>query len=234
MIPLKDTIPSASFPAVTVGLIVVNTVLFLFEILLGSHLPAFLNEYGIIPARYFWLADFQPGAYGDRFFPFMSSMFLHGGWMHVIGNMWYLWIFGDNVEDRMGHGRFLAFYALSGLSAGFIHTYLNPASPVPMIGASGAIAGVMGAYLVMFPRSRVLTFVPILFFFQIIEVPALFFLGFWILLQFFQGTASLIAAESLGGVAWWAHFGGFVVGMGLQFLFRKTHHRRAIPGNDDF
>lgn len=236
MIPLRDTVPSSTFPTVSVILIGINAVLFLFELALGASLDPFLNQFGIIPAKYFWLGEFRPHAYVDRFMPFVSSMFLHGGWMHVIGNMWYLWIFGDNVEDRMGHGRFLAFYLLCGILSGFAHAYLNADSPVPTIGASGAIAGVMGAYFILFPHSRVLTLVPILFFVQFIEIPAFFFLGFWILLQFFQGTASLMADQSLGGVAWWAHFGGFVIGMLLQFIFRnprRAHHSVEYSIEDD-
>lgn len=142
-------------------------------------------------------------------------MFIHGGWLHIIGNMWYLWIFGDNVEDRLGHIRFLIFYLLCGVGAGIVHTFLNSASVVPSVGASGAIAGVLGAYAISYPTARVLTLVPILFFIQIIEIPAAFVLGFWFLMQFLSGTASLAVATSAnaGGVAWWAHVGGFVIGM---------------------
>ena len=140
--------------------------------------------------------------------------------MHAIGNMWYLWIFGDNVEDRMGRGRFVLFYLLCGLGAGLSHAYLNADSRVPTIGASGAIAGVMGAYIVLYPHSRVLTLVPIFIFIQFFEIPAVFFLGFWVILQFLQGTASLMSDAS-GGVAWWAHLGGFVFGAILVFVFRR-------------
>lgn len=226
MIPLRDTIPSSTFPIVTIVLIIANALIFFYQLFLGPELNSFVQVFGIIPAKYFWLAEFKPGDWGDRFMPLLSSMFLHGGWMHVIGNMWYLWIFGDNVEDRMGHGRFFAFYVFCGLAAGLTHVYLNSASRVPTIGASGAVAGVMGAYLLLFPRSRVVTLLPIFIFIQIIEIPAFFFLAFWFLLQFFQGTASIMAGETLGGVAWWAHFGGFVAGAILSLFFRKPRTER--------
>ena len=143
MIPLRDTIPSSTFPVVTIGLIVINGAIFIFEWLLGSEINPLFSMFGIIPAKYFWLEQYQPTDYISRFGPMVSSMFLHGGWMHVISNMWYLWIFGDNVEDRMGHKKFLLFYLLCGLGAGFTHIYLNSDSPIPTVGASGAIAGVM-------------------------------------------------------------------------------------------
>ncbi len=228
MIPLRDTIPSRSFPFVTISLIVVNSLFFLLELMLGPHLNDFIKLFGVIPAKYFWLAEHQPGNLFERFFPLFSSMFLHGGWLHLIGNMWYLWIFGDNVEDAMGHGRFFLFYLLSGLGAGLVHIYINAGSTVPTIGASGAISGVMGAYFVLFPHSRVLTIIPIFFFIEILEIPAFFFLGFWIFLQFFQGTASLSLPDQVGGVAWWAHLGGFVFGALLSFLFvNRRRYRRA-------
>jgi membrane associated rhomboid family serine protease len=165
---------------------------------------------------------------GGNYFTLLSSMFLHGGWMHIIGNMWSLWIFGDNVEDRMGRGGFLLFYLLSGLAAGAVHVVTNPASRVPTVGASGAIAGVMGAYLLLFPHASVVTMVPIFFFLQVVEIPAVFFLGFWFLSQLFSGTLSLAAAgPQAAGVAWWAHIGGFVVG----FLWAVPLRRRtAITG----
>jgi membrane associated rhomboid family serine protease len=156
-------------------------------------------------------------------------MFLHGGWLHFLGNMLYLWIFGDNVEDRFGHGRYLVFYLLAGTAAAFLQALFNPASRLPMVGASGAIAGVLGAYLVMFPHSRVLTLVPIFFFIQIIEIPAIILLGFWFLLQLASGVGSLgrTAAQDVGGVAFWAHAGGFVAGMLLVALFRRPERQRV-------
>ena len=223
MIPLKDNVPSRSFPFVNVSLIVVNSIIFLFEISLDPKaLEAFIAAFGVIPHKFFMMAQTESGNWVGRFFPLFSSMFLHGGWLHIIGNMWYLWIFGDNVEDRLGHFRYLLFYLLCGFGAALTHIYLNPASTVPTIGASGAIAGVMGAYFMLHPFARVITLIPIFFFVEIIEIPAFFFLGFWILLQFFQGTISLMAPSQAGGVAWWAHFGGFVLGAILVFLFKKS------------
>ncbi len=149
-------------------------------------------------------------------------MFLHGGWLHLIGNMWYLWIFGDNVEDRLGHSRFLVFYLLAGLGAGFIHTGVNYYVEIPSVGASGAIAGVLGAYLLLYPFARVTTLIPIFFFWQIIEVPAVVILGLWFVMQFLSGTSALAIADATsGGVAWWAHIGGFLVGMILLAVFRR-------------
>lgn len=223
MIPLKDTIPSQTFPFVNILLILANSLIFLFEVSLSpAELQSLLHTFGVIPARFFATSGNGPENLLARYFPLFTSMFLHGGWFHVIGNMWYLWIFGDNVEDRMGHIRYFLFYILCGLGAGLAQTYFNPASTVPTIGASGAIAGVMGAYMVSFPRARVITLVFIIFFIDIIEIPAFFFLGIWVFMQFLQGTASLMAPANLGGVAWWAHIGGFVMGAVLVFFFRKS------------
>jgi membrane associated rhomboid family serine protease len=159
--------------------------------------------------------------------PFFTSMFLHGGWLHLIGNMWYLWIFGDNIEDRLGHFTYLIFYMLCGLGAGIVHTILNYNVTVPSIGASGAIAGVLGAYVVSYPNARVSTLVPIFIFIQIIEIPAVIVLGFWFVLQFFYGAASLASATAnTGGVAWWAHVGGFLIGMILVGLCPRKDRPR--------
>jgi membrane associated rhomboid family serine protease len=225
MIPLRDTVPSFRFPIVTVSLIGVNVLVFLMEINMSAlELEHFFQTWGIIPLR-FTHARLQSGG---NYFTLLSSMFLHGGWMHIIGNMWSMWIFGDNVEDRMGRGGFLLFYLLSGLTAGAVHVVTNSDSTVPTVGASGAIAGVMGAYLLLFPHSSVVTLVPVFFFMHVVEIPAVFFLGFWFLSQLFSGTLSLAAAGSqAGGVAWWAHIGGFVVG----FLWAVPLRRRtAITG----
>jgi len=158
----------------------------------------------------------------------VTSMFLHGGWLHLIGNMWYLWIFGDNVEDRLGKARFLAFYLLSGIAAGVIHYLSSPVSPVPTVGASGAIAAVLGAYAVTYPRARVITLVPIVFFFQILALPALLVLGFWFVYQFFLGTLSLAwGPRGAGGVAWWAHIGGFAFGAVAIKLLKPTRRSRV-------
>jgi len=228
MIPFRDNIPSRSFPLITVFIIVVNVLVFLYELALGPHLEPFLFRYGVVPAAVFaWAESRVPVSAVAVAVPFFTSMFLHGGWLHLIGNMWYLWIFGDNVEDRLGHFTFLVFYLLCGVGAGIVHTILNFNTTVPSIGASGAIAGVLGAYVVSYPGARVLTLVPIFIFVQIIEIPALIVLGFWFIMQFFYGAASLAAATAnTGGVAWWAHVGGFLIGMILISLFpRKDRYR---------
>ncbi len=220
MIPLKDTIPARTYPVVTISLIVINVVVFIFELSLGEGLSEFFDLFGLVPATYFELKD-SNAPFLLVYFPFLTSMFLHGGWMHLIGNMIYLWVFGDNVEDRMGHFKFLLFYILCGIAAAYAHIYTNPHSEIPTVGASGAISGVLGAYFVLFPHSRVIALVPLFFFFDLIEVSAFIFLAFWFILQFFNGVASLGAATyaTTGGVAWWAHIGGFIAGILLSFLF---------------
>ncbi len=226
MIPIKDTIPSRTYPIVTISLIAVNSVLFLFENFLGPHLNEFIFAYGVIPAKYFHLGEVAKWDLVDRFLPLFTSIFLHGGWFHLIGNMIYLWIFGDNVEDMMGHLKYLIFYLLCGISANYAHIYTNASSLMPTIGASGAVAGVMGAYLILFPRSKVWTLFPIFFFIQIIRIPAFALLGFWFLMQFFMGFFSLGVSPGLGsGVAWWAHIGGFACGALLVFIFKKRKRK---------
>jgi membrane associated rhomboid family serine protease len=221
MIPLRDVIPSRTTPYVTVILIIINALAFWFELLLtGPERQAFIREYGIVPAAFTWSSV-------------LTSMFLHGGWLHVIGNMWYLWIFGDNVEDRLGHGRYLFFYLLCGAAAGIAQTLVNPDSYVPTIGASGAIAGVMGAYFVLYPQSRVLTLIPLFIFIEIIEIRAIYFLGFWFLMQLFSGVGSVAhTTGSQGGVAFWAHVAGFVVGLGAVFVLRQPERQRVEWWND--
>ena len=219
MIPFRDNIPSRSFPIITVLIIAINTLAFLYELSLGRGLERFMYQYSVVPAAV--LSPSSNVTLPELIVPYFTSMFLHAGWMHLIGNMWYLWIFGDNIEDRLGHFGFLIFYLLCGLGAGIVHTLFNPYSTVPSLGASGAIAGVLGAYLVSYPFARVLTLLPIFVFIQIIEIPALIVLGFWFLLQFLYGAASLGSPASAGGVAWWAHVGGFVVGIILLSVFPK-------------
>ena len=216
MIPLRDVIPSRTFPFVTVTIIAINALVFLYEQALPrAALDRFVFAYGLVPAAFDWTAV-------------VTSMFLHGGWMHFLGNMLYLWIFGDNVEDRMGHGRYVVFYLICGGIAALIQTFVQPASRVPMVGASGAIAGVLGAYFVMFPHSRVLTLLPIFIFWQIIEVPAIILLGLWIVFQVVSGVGSLgVATADAGGVAFWAHIGGFVAGMALVFVFRRPERQQV-------
>jgi membrane associated rhomboid family serine protease len=216
MIPLRDVIPSRTTPYVTIGIIALNVLAFWFELSLSPGTrQVFIREYGIVPASLAWFGLF-------------SSMFLHGGWLHIIGNMWYLWIFGDNVEDRMGHGRYLVFYLLCGLVAGLAHAFVNPDSFVPTIGASGAVAGVMGAYFVLYPRSRVLALIPLFIFIEIVEIPAVFFLGFWFVMQLFSGAGSIAhTTGSQGGVAFWAHVAGFLFGLGAVFVFRRPERQQV-------
>jgi len=210
MIPLRDVIPSRTTPFITITIIVLNALAWFLELSLPRDvLPVFLQFYGVVPADFHWGT-------------LVTSMFLHGSWMHVIGNMWYLWIFGDNVEDRVGHGRFVVFYLLCGIAAAFGQIAVDPSSTLPTIGASGAIAGVMGAYFVLYPRSRVLTLIPLIIFWEIVELPAIVLLGFWFLMQLFSaGAIAVTASIGAGGVAFAAHVAGFVVGMGGVFVFRK-------------
>jgi len=235
MIPFRDNIPYRSLPVITILLILANVAAFLFELSLGPRaLDRFIFQAGVVPAAVFaWPRMHLP--LSALFAPFITSMFLHGGWLHLIGNMWYLWIFGHGVEDRLGHFRFLLFYLLCGIGAGIVHTIMNPSATIPTVGASGAIAGVLGAYVVSYPFARVLTLIPIFIFIQIIEIPALLVLGFWFLMQFLSGTASLAVSTSAntGGVAWWAHVGGFVIGIVLvQILAQKP--RRAYSSNNSY
>jgi membrane associated rhomboid family serine protease len=226
MIPLRDTIPSARFPFVNVTLILLNGVCFLYELSLGPDLSRFIYAFGLVPARLHTLSVAGLGV-------LLSSMFLHSGVLHLLGNMLFLYIFGDNVEDRLGHARYLIFYLLSGAAAGVAQAYALPTSTYPMIGASGAIAGVTGAYFLFFPTARVVTLVPIFFFFQIVEIPAVVFLLFWFVMQILYGLVTVSAAGRVaGGVAWWAHIGGFVFGMIVAPLLARTTSRRRMPPAD--
>ena len=222
LIPLRDTARSSTAPVVTVALIAINVLVFLHETALGPHLERFVFAYGLVPARFVhWPGDPLDPA---RFLPLFTSMFWHGGWLHLLGNMLYLWIFGDNVEDKLGHGRFLIFYLLGGLGAALVETAFAPESRLPTIGASGAIAAVLGAYLVSFPRSRVLTFIPIFFLPWFVEIPAVVYLAGWFAVQIASGFVSLNSPES-GGTAWWAHVGGFVAGIVLVKLLARARPR---------
>jgi membrane associated rhomboid family serine protease len=217
MIPLRDIIPSRTTPVVTISLIALNVLVFVYELSLGRAVDVFTLYYGLVPAAFSWVNVF-------------TSMFLHGGFMHVAGNMLYLWIFGDNVEDRMGHGRFLVFYLLCGVAAALAQTVTAPESAIPMVGASGAIAGVMGAYFVLYPRSRIVALIPIFFFFQVVEVPAIFFLGIWFLMQFVSGVGSIVSVgqnTATGGIAFWAHVAGFVAGITGVFVFKRPERQRV-------
>jgi membrane associated rhomboid family serine protease len=236
MLPIQDTIPDRNPPIVVWLLILANSVVFLFELSLPEQaLEQFFHLFGLVPARYThpeWAL--RVGLPIDDYWPFLTSMFLHGGWMHIIGNMWTLWIFGDNVEDRMGPLRFLCFYLLCGLAAGLVHWFTNLASTIPTVGASGAIAGVMGAYFFLFPRSRVIVLIPGLFLPFFFELPAVIYLGFWALSQVLSGTLSLAASDNVGGVAWWAHVGGFMAGIGLHFLFVQRGDAYRQPARDEY
>jgi membrane associated rhomboid family serine protease len=218
MFPLKDTQPSYTRPVVTITLIVINVLVFLFEFSLGPRaLNILVGYYGLVPDQF-------------RLSTVLTSMFLHGGWMHVLGNMWFLWIFGDNVEDLLGHWKFLLFYLLCGVAAALGQVLSNPYSTAPMVGASGAIAGVMGAYLIKFPRARVLTLVFILFFITTIEIPAPIMLAYWFVIQLFSGLGSIARTHLTdGGVAFFAHVGGFIAGMVLVSIMgvndRYKRHR---------
>jgi len=210
MFPIRDTQPSYSKPVVTVFLIVINLLVFLYEFSLdGYSQNEFVATYALVPEHF-------------QFINILTSMFLHGGWMHVLGNMWFLWIFGDNIEDILGHSKYLMFYLLCGVVASLTHILLNPGSTLPSVGASGAIAGVLGAYLLLFPRARVTTLIPIFIFFWIRDLPAIFILGLWFVLQLFSGVGSPSVAgqEQAGGVAYFAHIGGFILGMILIAVMR--------------
>ena len=222
MIPLRDVIPSRTTPYVTISLVVLNVLVFLYQLSLGDYFgQQFVYEFGLVPAMFSW-----PSV--------LSSMFLHGGFLHVGGNMLYLWIFGDNVEDRMGHGRFLAFYLLCGVAAALAQTIAAPNSPVPMVGASGAIAGVMGAYFILYPHSRIVTLVTLLFFWQIMEIPAIMFLGVWFLMQFLSGMGSIATTShgATGGIAFWAHIAGFAAGAIGVWIFRRPERQRVEWWNE--
>ena len=216
MIPLGDNIPSRRFPVVTVTLIVVNVIIFLLEVFFEPTANQMAQMFGAVPANITtqWTNPLTLAT-------LVTATYLHGGWAHLIGNMIYLAIFGDNVEDRMGRGRFFIFYTLCGVLSGLVQLMAMPTSRIPAIGASGAIAGVLGAYLLLFPRARVRTLVPLIFIYTTIHLPAVIVLGGWFLVQFLNGLASINVNVQTGGVAWWAHIGGFVVGMILMPLFRQ-------------
>jgi membrane associated rhomboid family serine protease len=209
MFPLRDTQPSYTRPYVTMALIAVNVLVFLFEISLDPwSRNAFVEAYGLVPDRFAWTNV-------------ITSAFLHGGWMHMLGNMWFLWIFGDNIEDILGHGKYLLFYLACAVVAALTQSWLTTDPRIPMVGASGAIAGVMGAYIIKFPHSRILSLVTVIFFFTTIEVPAWVMLIFWFVTQFFNGVGTIAYSHaSGGGVAFFAHVGGFVAGAGLILLMQ--------------
>ncbi|HEY5996343.1 MAG TPA: rhomboid family intramembrane serine protease [Candidatus Deferrimicrobiaceae bacterium] len=218
IIPIRDTIPTRRTPVVTWLLIAVNASVFVWMRAFGVDELA-VYRYAVIPFRFLnrWSMDA-----GELLTPF-SAMFLHGGWLHLLGNMLYLYIFGDNVEDELGRGRFLFFFFASGFASFIVQVVLVPQSMIPNIGASGAVAGVLGAYVFLYPRARVIAVIPLLFFFPLVELPAWFFIGAWFLMQFLSGAATFGTAAALsGGTAWWAHVGGFVAGAVLLRVFKKS------------
>lgn len=221
MIPIKDVNPRRRFPIVNVTLIILNVVVFFFELQLGERIEKLFFLFGLIPAEV--TTALATNSFSIAILlTFFTSLFLHGGWMHLLGNMLYLWVFGDNVEDKLGHFRYLIFYILSGIGASLLHVFIDPLSTIPTIGASGAIAGVLGAYMLLFPRARVITVIPIFIFLQVAELPAFLLIAFWFVIQFFNGLLSLgFQTAGMGGVAWWAHIGGFVVGIILAIPLRK-------------
>ena len=222
MIPLRDTVPSRSFPFVNWLLIVLNVVVFLVILSLRSDAEGFVAALGLVPKRL--LTDPQPW---ELVTPF-TSMFLHGGWAHLLGNMLALYVFGDNVEDRLGSGRYLVFYLLCGLVATFAHVVINAESTVPTIGASGAISGVLAAYVVFYPTSRVITLVLLLFLPWFVQIPATIYIGFWFVAQLLNGVLTVVKGQqAMGGVAWWAHVGGFLAGLAFAPLFALRPVRRA-------
>jgi membrane associated rhomboid family serine protease len=216
MIPIKDNIPTRLFPIVNYALIVVNILVFILMALAGSYQETLVNQLAMIPA------NFSNGISISDILDIFTSMFMHAGFLHLAGNMLYLWIFGDNVEDRLGHLKYLLFYLFGGVIASLAHVITNPNSQIPTVGASGAIAAVLGAYLVLYPRSRILTFIPLGFFMQLTTIPASIVLGLWFVLQLFSGLISLGSAD-VGGVAFWAHIGGFVVGLVMAKLIARPN-----------
>ena len=251
MIPIRDTIPSKNYPVVNNTIIGINVVVYLVQVTLVPDINRFVYIYGLVPARYSIPQITSYFTTGQQFFSLLSFMFLHGGFWHLLGNMWSLYIFGDNVEDRLGPLRYIVFYLLCGITSGLSHLIFNLNSNMPTIGASGAIAGVMGAYLILHPNAKILTLIPIIFIPWFVEIPAFFFLGLWFVLQFISATGS---HGNIGGIAWWAHIGGFIFGIILLKIMlllpgtgvsnqmrkvtakRKTHRLQVIrpvgPGKD--
>ena len=231
MFPIKDSIPSRSVPVATRALILINVVVFFFELGLSNEsLERFAYLFGLVAARFThpgW-AESVGFPVGD-YWPILTHQFLHGGWLHIFANMWTLWIFGDNVEDRMGPVRFTIFYLLCGSIAGLTQVLTNPDSTLPSLGASGAIAGVLGAYFLFYPTARLIVLFPIFFFPFFFEVPAVFYLAIWFFAQLFSGTLALAGPQQVGGIAWWAHIGGFVSGMLLCWLFVRGPRRLMQP-----
>jgi membrane associated rhomboid family serine protease len=231
MFPIRDTQPRSSIPLLTLGLIVLNCYVFWKEVNFPPELmEGVFFQLGLVPRAFWDWRWAEVHGIDSGFYPLITSQFLHGGVLHLVSNMWSLWIFGDNVEDRMGKVRFIVFYVVVGVAAGLFHLFSAPSSEIPTIGASGAVAGVMGAYFVSFPRSKVEVLIPIFIYPLFVEVPAVFFMIIWFYSQFYSGLAA-IGTATQGGIAWWAHVGGFVTGILLLPLFskRKRIVQRAPP-----
>lgn len=232
MIPLRDSTPSGSTPYVTIVIIILNSLIWLYQASLGPRLDQFIVQYGLVPLRFLHPYSMQSSVLEGALTPLISSIFMHAGWMHIIGNMWFLWIFGDNIEDRLGHLRFAIFYLLCGIGAALIQVSFHPTSRLPMVGASGAISGVLGAYLVSYPTARIYTLFIFFFIIRFLELPAFFFLVLWFVFQLISGAAELGAGRDTGGVAYWAHMGGFVVGIFLLWLMPTNPAHRTPTWED--
>jgi len=230
MIPLKDDNPTTRKPIITVAFIIINCVVFIYEFSLGgSGFSEFTYKYGLIPAELIQGRDLMAPQLSylstSPYLNIFTSMFMHGGILHLGGNMLYLWIFGNNIEDVLGHVKFVLFYLLSGIAAVLAFSLINPNSNVPMVGASGAVSGILGAYVIRFPQAKVLTLIWFFYFIKIVRLPALYLLGFWFLLQIINGSKAILISSS-GGVAWFAHIGGFAFGAVIFFLLGKFRKRR--------
>ena len=226
MIPLRDSVASRRVPIMTIGLILANVVMFIQQIRLGPHLNSFVDRYAVIPTFYLRWPQSSWQGMSEHQLPLVSALFLHGGWFHLVGNMWYLWIFGDNVEEVFGSIRFLFFYVVCGIAGNLAHILMNSRSATPALGASGCIAGVLAAYFLLFPGRKITTLLPIVIFWTIADVPAFFFLGIWFLMQFASGFFSLSYAQSGPGIAWWAHIAGFLSGLWLTFRAAARRRRK--------
>jgi membrane associated rhomboid family serine protease len=220
MLPLWDDLPTKKFPLITVAIIVLNTIVYLYEASLGEKFTQFIYAMGLIPFEITHHTDLLPTGPSIIYLTIFTSMFMHGSIIHLLGNMLFLWIFGNNVEEYLGRVNFIIFYLVCGLSAAFTQIFFNPNSTMPMVGASGAIAGVLGAYLLLYPRARVTTVIFFGFFIRLIKIPAVVVLSFWIIYQFLYGISSLAVKTGEGGVAWFAHIGGFIGGIILIKLFK--------------
>lgn len=225
MIPFKDDNPTRSTPVVTIALIIINIVVFFVELIQGRYMEGFILELAAIPYEVTHLGNLPHSTHHSPLVTLITSMFLHAGLLHIAGNMLYLWIFGNNIEDTLGHFHFILFYIITGLAASLLHIIINPSSTVPMVGASGAISGVLGAYLFLFPRARVHTLIFLGFFIQVVKLPAAFVLVFWFIIQVINGLPSM-GMGALGGVAWFAHIGGFVAGFLWARHYAKRRRRR--------